>query len=112
MRRSSDYAPQSSTVCKVRPRSTTISAFRSFTTRASTTFIKRIDVATDVLPSRGDEPAVDPANPIFAEYGYNALESRLRSHRDVASRYYADVTWESLANGARVLAAATNTRCS
>jgi isopenicillin N synthase-like dioxygenase len=53
--------------------------------------IKPIDVPAHVLPSGSDEPAVDPANPIFAEYGYNALKSRLRSHRDVASRYYADV---------------------
>lgn len=56
--------------------------------------IKPIDLPADVLPSRSDEPAIDPANPIFAEYGYNALKSRLRSHRDVALRYYADVDRE------------------
>jgi isopenicillin N synthase-like dioxygenase len=62
--------------------------------------IKPIDFPADVLPSRGDEPAVDPANPIFAEYGYNALKSRLRSHRDVAACYYADVDreWNAVAS--------------
>ncbi len=53
--------------------------------------IEPIEFPTQVLPPLGDEPAVDPANPIFAEYGYNALKSRLRSHRDVASRHYADI---------------------
>ena len=53
--------------------------------------IQPIAFPADVLPPRGGEPAVDPADPIFAEYGFNALKGRLRSHRDVASRYYADV---------------------
>ena len=57
--------------------------------------VEPIEFPANVLPSPSDEPAVDPANPIFAEYGYNALKSRLRSHRDVASRYYADLDRES-----------------
>jgi isopenicillin N synthase-like dioxygenase len=56
--------------------------------------VKPIEFAAHVLPPRSDEPPVDPRNPIFAEYGYNALKSRLRSHRDVASRYYADIDRE------------------
>ena len=56
--------------------------------------IKPIEFPAHVLPARSDGPAVDPSNPIFAEYGYNALKSRLRSHRDVASRYYGDVDSE------------------
>jgi isopenicillin N synthase-like dioxygenase len=47
-----------------------------------------LDLSADLLPLRHVPPAVDPANPIFAEYGYNALKGRLRSHRDVAERFY------------------------
>ncbi len=39
-------------------------------------------------------PAVeppDPRNPIFAEHGVNTLKSWLRSHPEVARRYYSDV---------------------
>lgn len=61
--------------------------------------IEPIEFAVDVLPMLGDEPAVDPANPIFAEYGYNALKGRLRSHRDVASRFYADMNLDRTATG-------------
>jgi len=50
--------------------------------------VKPLDLATDIVPLRDGEAAVDPGNPIFAEYGYNALKSRLRSHRDVAERFY------------------------
>ncbi len=52
--------------------------------------VESIDFPAHVLPPPSDEP-VDPANPIFAEYGYNALKGRLRSHRDVAERFYAEV---------------------
>ena len=33
----------------------------------------------------------DPANPIHATYGENALKSRLRAHPDVAERWHADL---------------------
>jgi isopenicillin N synthase-like dioxygenase len=50
--------------------------------------VKPLDLAPEVVPLRDGEQAVDPGNPIFAEYGYNALKGRLRSHRDVAERFY------------------------
>ena len=53
--------------------------------------IEPIDFPAHILPAPSGEPAVDPANPVFTEYGYNALRGRLRSHRDVALRYHADL---------------------
>ena len=53
--------------------------------------VEPIEFPAHILPPLTGEPPVDPANPIFAEYGYNALKGRLRSHRDVATRFYADV---------------------
>lgn len=41
------------------------------------------------LEARG--PASDPHNPLFRDVGWNYLKGRLRSHPDVAQRYYADV---------------------
>lgn len=35
-------------------------------------------------------PASDPHNPLFREVGWNYLKGRLRSHPDVARRFYAD----------------------
>ncbi len=35
-------------------------------------------------------PASDPNNPLFRDVGWNYLKGRLRSHPDVAQRYYAD----------------------
>jgi isopenicillin N synthase-like dioxygenase len=35
-------------------------------------------------------PASDPLNPLFREVGWNYLKGRLRSHPDVAQRFYAD----------------------
>ena len=35
-------------------------------------------------------PASDPDNPLFRDVGWNYLKGRLRSHPDVAERYYAD----------------------
>ncbi|NIF01164.1 isopenicillin N synthase family oxygenase [Pantoea sp. Acro-805] len=35
-------------------------------------------------------PTSDPTNPLLREVGWNYLKGRLRSHRDVAARYYAD----------------------
>lgn len=40
--------------------------------------------------ARGE--ASDPLNPLFRDVGFNYLKGRLRSHPDVAQRYYADVT--------------------
>ncbi|MFW6749162.1 isopenicillin N synthase family dioxygenase [Pseudomonas glycinae] len=36
-------------------------------------------------------PASDPLNPLFRDVGWNYLKGRLRSHPDVAQRFYADV---------------------
>lgn len=36
-------------------------------------------------------PASDPLNPLFRDVGFNYLKGRLRSHPDVAQRYYADI---------------------
>lgn len=38
----------------------------------------------------------DPNNPIYSNVGKNLLKGRLRSHPDVAARFYADVDIESL----------------
>jgi isopenicillin N synthase-like dioxygenase len=35
-------------------------------------------------------PTSDPTNPLLRDVGWNYLKGRLRSHRDVAARYYAD----------------------
>lgn len=53
--------------------------------------VQPLDLPDHILPPRKGEARVDPADPIFAEYGYNALKGRLRSHRDVATRFYSDV---------------------
>lgn len=45
------------------------------------------DLAAD-LPA---EPAADPENPIYAEYGVNALKGWLRSHPEVARRHWSDL---------------------
>jgi len=36
-------------------------------------------------------PASDPHNPLFRDVGFNYLKGRLRSHPDVAQRFYQDV---------------------
>ena len=38
---------------------------------------------------------IDPNDPVFARFGENYLKIRLRSHRDVAEAYYADVYRQS-----------------
>jgi isopenicillin N synthase-like dioxygenase len=43
------------------------------------------------LAAEATGPATDPANPLFRDVGTNVLKGRLRSHPDVAERYYADV---------------------
>ncbi|PJZ02649.1 2-oxobutyrate oxidase [Pantoea rodasii] len=42
------------------------------------------------LASEARGPTSDPTNPLLREVGWNYLKGRLRSHRDVAARYYAD----------------------
>jgi isopenicillin N synthase-like dioxygenase len=57
----------------------------------------RLDARVPLLPlsaalaAQAWGPESDPQNPLFHEVGANVLKSRLRSHPDVAQRYYADV---------------------
>jgi len=69
------------------------------TDRLSTAFFlgPRLDSTIPLIPlptelaglARG--AASDPLNPLFLEVGRNYLKGRLRSHPDVAKRFYADV---------------------
>ncbi|RIJ08201.1 isopenicillin N synthase family oxygenase [Pseudomonas sp. 91RF] len=43
-----------------------------------------------VLLREARGPASDPLNPLFRDVGWNYLKGRLRSHPDVARRFYAD----------------------
>lgn len=43
------------------------------------------------LVEKAKGPATDPLNPLFYNVGQNYLKGRLRSHPDVAARYYADL---------------------
>lgn len=43
------------------------------------------------LAAQANGPETDPNNPLFHHGGDNFLKGRLRSHPDVAERYYADV---------------------
>ncbi|MFF5426916.1 MULTISPECIES: isopenicillin N synthase family dioxygenase [unclassified Streptomyces] len=45
------------------------------------------------FPYASQAPGVtaDPANPLFAEYGYNALKGKLRAHPLVAARHHAEL---------------------
>lgn len=43
------------------------------------------------LAAEATGPATDPQNPLFYNVGQNYLKGRLRSHPDVAQRYYADL---------------------
>lgn len=40
------------------------------------------------LAAQARGPASDPQNPLFRDVGFNYLKGRLRSHPDVAARYY------------------------
>jgi isopenicillin N synthase-like dioxygenase len=44
-----------------------------------------------VLAAQAHGPERDPNNPLFRDVGQNYLKGRLRSHPDVARRYYADL---------------------
>ncbi|PWC14408.1 2-oxobutyrate oxidase [Brenneria roseae subsp. americana] len=45
----------------------------------------------DHLAAQALGPASDPLNPLLRDVGWNYLKGRLRSHPDVATRYYDDV---------------------
>lgn len=51
----------------------------------------------DELAAEASGVTQDPANPIHALYGENALKSRLRAHPDVAERWHADLVAERAA---------------
>ncbi|WP_226051001.1 isopenicillin N synthase family oxygenase [Dickeya chrysanthemi] len=52
----------------------------------------QLDAVVPVFPlSPAHGPASDPNNPLLREVGWNYLKGRLRSHPDVAKRYYGDV---------------------
>ena len=55
---------------------------------------QRIYLSAFVQPELAQEalgPDSDPQNPLLREVGWNYLKGRLRSHPDVAERYYQDV---------------------
>lgn len=43
------------------------------------------------LAAQANGPESDPQNPLLRDVGWNYLKGRLRSHPDVAQRYYADI---------------------
>ncbi|WAT02423.1 isopenicillin N synthase family dioxygenase [Rouxiella chamberiensis] len=43
------------------------------------------------LAAQANGPESDPQNPLLRDVGWNYLKGRLRSHPDVAERYYADI---------------------
>jgi hypothetical protein len=57
----------------------------------------RLDATVPLLPlppelaAQARGPERDPNNPLFRDVGQNYLKGRLRSHPDVAQRYYADL---------------------
>ncbi|GAA2224883.1 isopenicillin N synthase family dioxygenase [Streptomyces nogalater] len=55
----------------------------------------RLDARIDPLPfpHAAEAPGVttDPANPLYAEYGYNELKGKLRAHPLVAERHHQDL---------------------
>ncbi|KFC08759.1 putative 2-oxobutyrate oxidase [Trabulsiella guamensis ATCC 49490] len=48
----------------------------------------------DALAKEAQGPQSDPQNPLLRDVGWNYLKGRLRSHPDVAERYYRDVLRE------------------
>ncbi|MDQ7770408.1 isopenicillin N synthase family oxygenase, partial [Serratia nevei] len=44
-----------------------------------------------LLAAQARGPASDPLNPLLRDVGYNYLKGRIRSHPDVAQRFYRDV---------------------
>jgi isopenicillin N synthase-like dioxygenase len=55
----------------------------------------RLDARVEPLPfpHASAAPGVtdDPANPLFAEYGFNELKGKLRAHPLVATRHHAEL---------------------
>ena len=50
-----------------------------------------VTLPAELAADAPDEPAIDPENPIYAEYGVNALKGWLRSHPEVARRHWSDL---------------------
>jgi hypothetical protein len=48
----------------------------------------------EALAREAQGPESDPHNPLLRDVGWNYLKGRLRSHPDVAERYYRDVLRE------------------
>jgi isopenicillin N synthase-like dioxygenase len=54
--------------------------------------LEPVDLPGELEHANGGARAMpDPANPIYAEYGHNALRGWLRSHPEVARRHWSDV---------------------
>ncbi|MNY70789.1 hypothetical protein D3C86_2089950 [compost metagenome] len=45
----------------------------------------------EYLAAEAHGPTSDPHNPLLRDVGFNYLKGRIRSHPDVAQRYYQDV---------------------
>ena len=69
---------------------TTASRCRSSSTPRSTRGCRCIELPAE-LAAEARGVTQDPANPIHALYGENALKSRLRAHPDVAEIHHADL---------------------
>lgn len=52
-----------------------------------------IDLLPPALSIEAPGAASDPDNPLLHDVGWNYLKGRLRSHPDVAERYYSDLLW-------------------
>ena len=61
----------------------------SSSARAWTRWCRCINCRRRWRQARG--PASDPLNPLLRDVGYNYLKGRIRSHPDVAQRFYRDV---------------------
>jgi isopenicillin N synthase-like dioxygenase len=53
--------------------------------------VPRLDLPP-VLAAEARGVSADPANPLFRDVGLNTLKGRIRSHPDVASRFYTDLS--------------------
>ncbi|WP_462188808.1 MULTISPECIES: isopenicillin N synthase family dioxygenase [unclassified Frankia] len=56
--------------------------------------LEPVPLPGELLRQITDAPPPDPHNPVFAQHGVNTLKSWLRSHPEVARRYYADADAE------------------
>ena len=53
------------------------------------------------LAARRPQAITDPHNPIYSEFGENALRGWVRSHPDVARRHYPELKVDPSASGSR-----------